>query len=252
MSPYSILGISESSTPEEVKAAYRKAVKKYHPDVAKDDASKAKFLEIQQAYEDITNPSPRRQDPPPNSFGFTSPFGFNFGFHPTPQNMVHQVMVDLSVEEAFRGTIHKMIVQHDDMSYEISVDIPPMTLSGTMLRVGGLPDTMRNVQISVIVMIRDDGPYRAMGSKIATRLTIDFITAILGGEIEVTTLDGPRYFSVKSGTQHGDMVRLPGLGFPLHHGAQQRDDFVVILDVHLPTSLTPAQKRVLEEYRSLS
>ena len=54
--PYSILGIAPNATNDEVKSAYRKLAKKYHPDVNKDPGAESKFKEVTKAYEDILNP----------------------------------------------------------------------------------------------------------------------------------------------------------------------------------------------------
>jgi len=51
--PYSILGVAPNATNDEVKSAYRKLAKKYHPDVNKDPDAESKFKEVTKAYEDI-------------------------------------------------------------------------------------------------------------------------------------------------------------------------------------------------------
>lgn len=72
-SPYEILGIPENSSLSEVKSAYRKLAKKYHPDVNKDPGAEERFKEISKAYEDILEPKPQN-----NSEQNWNPFnGFN-------------------------------------------------------------------------------------------------------------------------------------------------------------------------------
>ena len=60
-SPYEVLGISPGATAEEIKSAYRRLVKQYHPDHYKnhplEDLAKEKMQEINEAYDLLTNPS---------------------------------------------------------------------------------------------------------------------------------------------------------------------------------------------------
>ena len=53
--PYEILGLSPNASEKDVKSAYRKLAKEFHPDVNKDPGAETKFKEISQAYEDILN-----------------------------------------------------------------------------------------------------------------------------------------------------------------------------------------------------
>lgn len=58
---YELLGVNKDSSEEEIKSAYRKLAKKYHPDINKSDPlAKEKFIEIKQAYETLIDPMKRR------------------------------------------------------------------------------------------------------------------------------------------------------------------------------------------------
>ena len=70
--PYKILGVSPDASDEEIKRAYRKLAKKYHPDLNPGDAEAAKRMqEVNAAYEQIKNPEKAQ----PNSGGYYDPFG---------------------------------------------------------------------------------------------------------------------------------------------------------------------------------
>ncbi|HDJ99731.1 MAG TPA: molecular chaperone DnaJ [Firmicutes bacterium] len=93
---YEILGVDRNATPEEIKRAYRKLVKKYHPDLHKDDPEAAKKMaEINEAYEVLSDPEKRKRydmygsaDIPTGGFSYEQegfPYGdffkdFDFGF----------------------------------------------------------------------------------------------------------------------------------------------------------------------------
>ena len=59
---YKTLGVSEQATEKEIKAAYRKLAKQYHPDVVKDDADKRqRMYEVQEAYESLGDEGRRKE-----------------------------------------------------------------------------------------------------------------------------------------------------------------------------------------------
>ena len=73
---YEVLGIDKKASQEDIKKAYRKLVKKYHPDVNKDDGAEEKFKEVQEAYEILSDDSKRSAY---DQYGHAGTAGFNPG-----------------------------------------------------------------------------------------------------------------------------------------------------------------------------
>jgi len=58
--PYEILGVSRTATEDEIRAAHRKLARRFHPDVNKEEGAAAKFAEIQEAYDTLSDPDKRK------------------------------------------------------------------------------------------------------------------------------------------------------------------------------------------------
>jgi curved DNA-binding protein len=76
---------------------------------------------------------------------------------------------------------------------------------------------------------------------------LDLYTAVLGGEITITTLDGQVKLKVAPETQNGSKVKLKGKGFPVYKNDGHFGDFIVTWNIKLPTHLTEKQKELFTE-----
>src|SRR3546814_5396156 len=89
------------------------------------------------------------------------------------------------------------------------------------------------------------------GTTLLARAPVSFTTAALGGTIEVPGIDRkPCEIQIRPGVQHGNQIRLRGRGMPALNGRGIGDQ-VVQIEVEMPTKISPRQKELVEEFRSL-
>lgn len=104
----------------------------------------------------------------------------------------------------------------------------------------------------ITFVIEEDPVFRRLGDDLYTDVVIDLYTAVLGGEVQVTTLDGQVNLKVKGGVQPGDKVRLKGKGFPVYKQENKHGDLFVTYQVKLPVNLTDRQKELFEQLKATS
>jgi molecular chaperone DnaJ len=145
------------------------------------------------------------------------------------------------------------VVQKDRV---LSVDIPPGVEEGTRIRLsgegaagaGGGP----NGDLYVFLSVAEHAIFQRDGHSLHCRAPVSFITASLGGNIEVPTLDGGRAkVAIPEGTQSGRQFRLKGKGMPVLRSAQ-RGDLYIEVAVETPVKLTKRQKELLREFETAS
>jgi len=135
----------------------------------------------------------------------------------------------------------------------IDVNIPAGVDNSSRLRVrsegeygkGGRGD------LYIYLYVKKHKIFERMNNDIEMDLPVSFIKAALGGEISVPTLNGNITMKIPVGTQSGKVFRLREKGMPdLHSGAKGNQYVRVMLQV--PTRLNAEQKKILEEYASIS
>ena len=103
--------------------------------------------------------------------------------------------------------------------------------------------------LNVQVTVRPHPLFERDGFDIWYELPITFAQAALGAEVEIPTLDGKMPFTIKEGTQPGEVLRVRGKGIPYLRGRGVGDLLLKIV-VEVPRSLTKEQKKLLEEFDS--
>jgi curved DNA-binding protein len=269
MSHYETLGIPKTSSPEEIKQAYRKAASKNHPDKGGDTV---KFQQVEEAYRILSDPQKRSEyDNPlqqmePNHFHFDfgggnlhdifSQFGFGpgspFGRPPQPRrNSDVRTSINLGLRETLIDSLKTLSIKNaTNERQNVDIRIPRGITSGTTIKYPGLGDSMfpnlPNGDLLVTVNVLQHPSYQAHGLDLTTNLTIDCFQAILGSEQTVVGLDGKTFLiKTPAGCQPNLKLKISGEGL---WGFQNdiKGHLFVKVNVTIPTNLTEDQKNLIQ------
>jgi DnaJ-class molecular chaperone len=269
--PYAVLGLRRNASAEEIKASYRRLARELHPDRRPGDArAEEKFKYVSAAYALLSDAEQRERfdrgeidasGAPRARRGASSPFGPSSSRggaaharrHPfdrffrdraaaTAGIKVNGANVDYVLKitflEAARGA-----VKHVSMTSgkRLKVTIPPGTRAGQVLRLRGqgMPGIGGGDAGDALVEI-DVQPhpvFRTDGDDIRAELSVTLAEAVLGGRVEVETIDGPVVVTIPEGSNTGTVLRLRGKG--LAKDANKRGDHYAVLKIVLPSHPDP-------------
>jgi molecular chaperone DnaJ len=138
----------------------------------------------------------------------------------------------------------------------LSVNIPPGVEDGTRIRLAGEGEAgLRGGPAGDLYIFLSIGAhpfFQREGADLHCRVPVSMVTASIGGEFEVPTIDGAQTrVKVPEGTQSGRRFRLPGKGMPVLRGRQTGDMYVQVV-VETPQKLTKKQRELLAEFDRLS
>ncbi len=132
----------------------------------------------------------------------------------------------------------------------IEIQVPAGVGEGMALTVSGKGNAARRGGINgdLIVVIEEERSAELVrdGNNLIHNLNITVATAILGGEVEVPTVEGKAKIKIAPGTHAGKVLRLRGKGIPDVNG-YGRGDIMVVVDITIPTSLTSEEKKLVNE-----
>ena len=133
------------------------------------------------------------------------------------------------------------------------VEIPAGIDNGQSVRLAGCGEPGehggKRGDLIVQVVVIQHPILKRQGVNIYSTVFVDFPTAALGGDVKVKTCDGDVLLKIKSGTQSDTKIRLKEKGVPFVRNPKQRGDHYVTIVVEVPTKLTAAKKKALENYR---
>ena len=270
MTYYEILGVDNTATADDIKRAYRKLASQHHPDKGGD---KAKFQEIQKAYNTLADDATRQQyDMERNGMGAGSrEFHFqsgdineifrNFGFGGDPFNPFrHQQQrrnKDLRIEiplplvttlEEQTKTIEVTTTSGEKSTLEVK--IPRGVTTGTNIKYSGLGDNLFNTiprgDLYVQFKIHGAENFAVNNIDLYSKINVNCLLAITGGKVSITGLDGKVLeLTIPPGTQPGTRFRLPQQGLYQLNTAI-RGDLYVEIAITVPQNLTPDAVEIIQ------
>lgn len=285
---YKVLGVEKNASQDEIKKAYRKLAKKFHPDINKDNPqAKERFQEINEANEVLGDAEKRKRydeygehwkhseeyktqqhhtrgfsgfegfgdfsHSTGNSSGFSDFFEQLFGggaFRSARQQRGGdlQATMHLTLQEAAKT--EKRILEIG--SEKIAITIPAGVADGQKIRIRergeNNPHNNRRGDLYITFRIANDSRFIREGDNLHTTATCDIYTLLLGGEIIVPTLDGNIRTSLKPCTQPDSKLRLRGKGMP-HYKSEGCGDMIVTIKTTLP-QLNPRQIELLKQMKA--
>jgi molecular chaperone DnaJ len=142
---------------------------------------------------------------------------------------------------------------HVQKERTLAVEIPAGVEEGTRIRLAGEGQAGLNGgptgDLYLFISIKQHPLFQRDGHDLYCRAPVSFVTAALGGGIEVPTLDGGRArVTIPEGIQSGRQIRLRGKGMPVMRGGGMSGDLFVEVTVETPVKLTKKQKDLLREF----
>jgi curved DNA-binding protein len=277
---YATLGVDKTASNDEIKKAYRKLVRKYHPDVSKEADADARTKELNEAYGVLGDAEKRAAydslgsgqyragqefHPPPDWGGgfqggsaedfFADLFahvgghgqrGRRQGFRTRGED-IHATL-EISLQDAYHGAQREISLGRQR---NLKVNIPQGVTAGQHLRLSGQGQPGMNGAESgdlyLEIAFQQDDRYRVEGRDVFEKVLIPPWLAALGGEREVATPSGRVTVTVPPGSQGGRKLRLKGRGIPASGSAGTAGDLYLILDIFVPAADTPARRALYEQ-----
>jgi curved DNA-binding protein len=287
---YKILGIDKKASDDDIKKAYRKLARKFHPDLNPNDKeAHHKFQQINEANEVLSDADKRKkydqygkdwqhagqfeQQQQRPSQG-RSPFSGQQQFTGDTESDFSSFFESMfggggrSSQAKFRGQDYNAELKLE-LTEAMETHPQTLTVNGKNIRIT-IPAGIENGQVIklkgygapgvnggpagdlyITFLIAPHAAFKRSGNDLYTTTAIDLYTALLGGETTIDTLTGKVKLKVNPETQTGTRIRLKGKGFPVYKKEGETGDLYITYEVKLPTNLTDKQKELFTELSKL-
>ncbi|MBN1869092.1 MAG: molecular chaperone DnaJ [Candidatus Omnitrophica bacterium] len=135
----------------------------------------------------------------------------------------------------------------------IDVNIPPGVDNSSRLRVAGEGEVGKGGpgDLYLYIHVMPHEIFQRDGNDLYMQLPLSFVTAALGGEVSVPTIDGKVEMKIPAATQSGKVFRLRGKGMPSLRGGYKGEQYVKVM-IEVPKRLSGEQKSLLEQFAKIS
>ena len=284
---YAALDIARDADLDQIKKAYRKLARQYHPDVSKAADAEARFKDAAEAYATLKNPEKRAAydalgqprageefSPPPQWSHAQGQDGTGFGEmdledllaamgqsrgqgpqgrRPTSGRDFEDT-VHISLRDAQHGT--ELLLNLGDAQGErkLTVTIPVGVIAGQKLRLRGKGEPGRHGgdsgDIYLHIAFKPDPVFRSDRHDLYFDLPLAPWEAALGAELEVPTLDGKVVLTVPPGTRNGRKLRLRGRGLANPRGVA--GDLYATVRIDIAPTANKRERVLYQELATLS
>jgi curved DNA-binding protein len=263
---YDTLGVSQGATEAEIKKAYRKLARQYHPDINKEADAEEKFKEVNAAYEILSDKKKRAQYDQygDNMFGgqnfhdFASSHaggmdldeilrnmfsgggfggfggagrgGFGGGFHQEP-NLDIESNVTIPFVVSILGGTHSVAVNGE----RFDIKIPAGVKNGEKLRVRGKGHAQggRAGDLFLKINVATSTEYERDGDNLIKTIDVPLRAALFGDKISIQTLEKEIKLKIPENTKNGQSFRVKEMGV-LNRKTNTRGDLYLKANIVLP------------------
>ena len=273
---------------EQIKNAYRLAVKKNHPDLnVKDSLAEEKIKDINEAYKILSDSTAKRkydriwsknltqkrrkeyeEENRKNNSAFGELFNMFFGnvenakeknktkVEKTPikgENI--ETSIDVNIEEVFYGLDKKISLRAVDGKMKVfTVSIPAGIRNGEKIRLLGQGkegiDGGKNGDLFIKVNIKDSEKFKLKGNDLYTNLYLTPWEAALGMRTTIYSIDEGTQIYIPGGIGSGEILRVAGKGYK--DGKGSRGDLIAKVNIMVPKELSKEEKSLFEKLSTVS
>tara|TARA_R110002051_G_scaffold65839_3_gene119504 strand:+ start:18304 stop:19311 length:1008 start_codon:yes stop_codon:yes gene_type:complete len=285
---YKILDVSKTATEKEIKTAYRKLARKYHPDLNPDNKNaELKFKEINEANEVLSDAENRKkydkygenwkhgeayekaqqrqqtqyqsehQENSNQEYSdfFESMFGgqrttYRQNRNPIFKGQDYHSELHLNLKDVY--TSQQQILTVNDK--KIRLTIPAGVENGQVIKIKekGAPGINGgpNGDLYLKFHINNHTHFKREGNNLYKNVPLDLYTSILGGEITVETFNGKVKLDIKPETKNESKVKLKGKGFPIYKHEGKFGDLIITYHIKIPKDLSEKEITLFKELQN--